>query len=1291
VLRSLTHFWRLHLAVLLGAAITATVLTGSLAVGDSMRASLRRLWLERLGDVELAAQAPRFFRAGLADETARRLHGATVAPLIVLRGTAEHAGSRRRAARIAVLGIDRRFAALYPGEGAAPGPPAAGTGGRPAVSERRAAAPTMASGLPAAGDAGEGGGAPGLPRLAINETLARRLGARSGDDVLLSWEQPSAIPREMLLAAKDPGALLATHRFTVGAVVSDRGAGSFDLAPGQATPANAFLPLAELQHELGLDGRANTLLIGRLPAGTGAAAAATAALAAGLRLDDLGLTLRPLGGTGGGGGTDGGGIGGGGTGDAGERRCGLALESRDFFLPPPAADGALAAAGELGVAAQPVLTYLAIDLAAHGRAVPYSLVSALGPATVPAAGPSAGPAAGPSAGPAAGPRAGLAAGPRAGLAVGPRAGLAAGPSAVQAAGTSAVQAAGPRAGPAAGPRAVHVPGPSAAAVAGQGAAQATAEATAAAAEATGGLLLAGGGVAPVPAGDEMLLDSWAADDLAARPGDTIEMSYFLPETGSGAAPLRIGRASFRLSGVVALAGLAADRGLTPAFPGIDQARDMAAWSPPFPVDLHRVRPRDEAYWHRYGPTPKAFVSLAAGRRRWTTRFGDLTSLRLACPAGAGPAELAARFAPRLLARLRPEAFGLALRPVRAEGLRAAAEGTDFSSLFVSFSSFLIVAAAMVSGLLFTLGLERRAREAGLLLALGYPPGAVRRRFLGEGLVLAGAGALLGVGGAGLYTAALLGGLQKAAGTPRLAFAAGPSTLAWGWIASVATVLVFLAAGLRRIRRLPAAQLLAGAVTAGRGRSRARFWRWLAAAAAAAVLVLAAALHAERGGAPTLAFGVAAGVLAAGISGFALWCLAAGERREASGGLLAMGVRNTAANSNRSVLCVALVACACLALVLVAANRRRGVAGERTTWGGFDLVAESATPLYQDLGRPEGRAALDFPPAAERLLAGSEILGLSEVPGDDASCLNLYRPRRPRLLGVPPPLADRLRTLLSGGGVSSAGFGNLGGLEGLPPRAGGNGRRGAGSVDGGRGENAVVPAIGDEESVRWNLHLGVGDEMTVEGAGDAPVRLRIAGLLDGSPLQDALLIPERELASHFPRHGGRSFFLVRTPPGREAEVAALLADQLRGFGFAIEPVAERLRLYAGVQDTYLASFQALGSLGLLLGTAGLGVVLLRNVVERRWELAVLRAFGFRRRRLAGLLLLENATLLGLGVVLGTVAGLLPEALGAGVAGSFPWRPLAATLAAVLTAGMLASCAAVAIALGAPLLPVLKADR
>jgi ABC-type antimicrobial peptide transport system permease subunit len=135
----------------------------------------------------------------------------------------------------------------------------------------------------------------------------------------------------------------------------------------------------------------------------------------------------------------------------------------------------------------------------------------------------------------------------------------------------------------------------------------------------------------------------------------------------------------------------------------------------------------------------------------------------------------------------------------------------------------------------------------------------------------------------------------------------------------------------------------------------------------------------------------------------------------------------------------------------------------------------------------------------------------------------------------------------------------------------------------------------------------------------------------------------------------------------------------------------MALYREVENTYLAIFQALGGLGLMLGTLGLAIVLLKSVVERRWELAALRAFGFRRTRLAALLLLENGALLALGLALGTAAGMLAAALGGGEQGPFPWLPLAATLAGVLAAGLIACTLAVASAVRTPLVGVLKAER
>src|SRR5439155_16987493 len=92
--------------------------------------------------------------------------------------------------------------------------------------------------------------------------------------------------------------------------------------------------------------------------------------------------------------------------------------------------------------------------------------------------------------------------------------------------------------------------------------------------------------------------------------------------------------------------------------------------------------------------------------------------------------------------------------------------------------------------------------------------------------------------------------------------------------------------------------------------------------------------------------------------------------------------------------------------------------------------------------------------------------------------------------------------------------------------------------------------------------------------------------------------------------GYNFFLIQPPAGREMEVKQLLERALAERGFEVTPTAQRLESYLAVEGTYLTTFQALGGLGLVLGSLGLAVVLLRAVWERRGELAVVGAAGYR---------------------------------------------------------------------------------
>src|SRR5262249_3484569 len=163
----------------------------------------------------------------------------------------------------------------------------------------------------------------------------------------------------------------------------------------------------------------------------------------------------------------------------------------------------------------------------------------------------------------------------------------------------------------------------------------------------------------------------------------------------------------------------------------------------------------------------------------------------------------------------------------------------------------------------------------------------------------------------------------------------------------------------------------------------------------------------------------------------------------------------------------------------------------------------------------------------------------------------------------------------------------------------------------------------------------------------------------------------------------NFFLVASPPGQTQHVKQLLETALGDRGFDVATSARRLEAYLAVENMYLSTFQALGGFGLLLGTLGLAVVLLRSVWGRRGERALLRALGSRHRALGWVLLSENGFLLLLGLGAGTATALLavaPHLVGG--EGAIPWPELVGMLAAVMLVGLLVAAAALAATLRAP---------
>jgi ABC-type antimicrobial peptide transport system permease subunit len=202
-----------------------------------------------------------------------------------------------------------------------------------------------------------------------------------------------------------------------------------------------------------------------------------------------------------------------------------------------------------------------------------------------------------------------------------------------------------------------------------------------------------------------------------------------------------------------------------------------------------------------------------------------------------------------------------------------------------------------------------------------------------------------------------------------------------------------------------------------------------------------------------------------------------------------------------------------------------------------------------------------------------------------------------------------------------------------------------------------------------LKLGAGDTMPITDQTGRPRKLKLVGTLAHSIFQSEMLMSEANFLQLFPSQGGFGTVLIEAAPADEAEVRKLLSSNLGDYAVAVDRTADRLAEYARVKNTYLSTFQILGSLGLMLGTIGLAVVLLRNLVERRAELALLTAIGFKRSARLRLVLSENVFLLVLGLLVGSgcaLLGVLPSITSSGRTINF--TGLGLTLGAVLLIGL-----------------------
>jgi putative ABC transport system permease protein len=748
---------------------------------------------------------------------------------------------------------------------------------------------------------------------------------------------------------------------------------------------------------------------------------------------------------------------------------------------------------------------------------------------------------------------------------------------------------------------------------------------------------------------EMVINQWLADDLQAKPGDSIEISYYI------IGPLRHlseTKERFLVKGIMPMVVSESQKSLMPDFPGMSNAGHCSEWETGVPIDLDKIRDKDEKYWDTYKGTPKAYISIDYGQKIWQNQFGSLTALRFDS-AVYSPQKLTEE----LTTLLKPVDFGLSFQPVYEQGVGATLNAVDFGELFLSLSFFVIVSGILLTVMVHVLNARSRSTETGVLAGLGFSRNLIMSIKLTESLLILIPAGILGAFAGIAYNYLIMAGINtvwnSVVHTRMIEVLIDPKSLLIGGIAGIFISFVSIWWATRKqVKQEVALAVKKDYRESGKSWKKSRFLAYLFLIPALFLVIWVILTSPQSASSFFLISGalVLSGLLIL-LSNYLRYSGKNSKKQVLNTGDLVL--KNIGRNKARSMASITLLALGAFVIIITGANRKTSFETEMKNssgTGGYLFWGETAIPLAYNLNTKDGRDKSGF--SEDNLPEGSSFSQFYSLDGDDASCLNLNQVEKPGILGV------NAKEFARRGSFSFAKV-----QQGLDPDK-------MWEELYKPHEKKLIPAIADQTVLTWGLMKSVGDTLVYLNEKGDYIKLLIIGGLNNSIFQGNLLIADSIFLDQFPSSGGSKIMLVDGPGDKEKEISEILTNTFIDFGLEITTAKARLLAFNSVTNTYLSVFMALGGLAMLIGTAGLGIVLLRNIQERKAELALMLALGFTRKGIFGLLIKENLFILISGLLVGIIAallGILPDMLSPSF--EFPWIFFCLLILAILGNGFL----------------------
>jgi putative ABC transport system permease protein len=747
----------------------------------------------------------------------------------------------------------------------------------------------------------------------------------------------------------------------------------------------------------------------------------------------------------------------------------------------------------------------------------------------------------------------------------------------------------------------------------------------------------------VPEGNGIVINSWLAEDLSANKGDTLEVKWYSPDHLNHLTEEKM---DFIVSQVVEMKGIWSDSLLMPEFPGIAGSESCTDWDAGVEINMDLIRKKDEDYWNKFGGTPKAFINYEKGKELWASNFGPATSIRFNKDISEN------EITEKLRGSIDPYKSGFTIADLPQESVKAAKESVDFSTLFLSLGFFIILSAIILLILVVSTLYESKKYEVNAFFSIGFANREIEKLLFIESGITAVAGAFLGAFAGGLFNLIIIKALnsvwQGAVQTNTITSSFDPLSLVIGFAVTVILILIIL-----KIKSSRFLKHISRPET-GRTNKPSGGKNLLITVILLTITILLIALSLVRESYSTsLSYSAGVTVFATLILMIRQYYL--GKKKT---GIYSFREKSQISDSyfsfhpSYAIAPVLFLAAGLFAVIITGVNRMNlsdNMLKPTGGTGGFLLWGESSVPVRGSLTEEAGKKeyGLDEPE-----LEGLSLVQARKTSGNDASCLNLNYIASPPLLGIDP--SEFIRK----GSFSFAVI--MKGIKEANPWL---------SLDSAPA-NGTIYGIADQTVLQYGLKMKAGDTLKIRTESGQVLNVIISAGLKSSVFQGYVIIGSENFSRFFPSVSGNQIFLAEGKPEMAEFYKNTLTERLSEYGAHFEPAGERLASFFVVTNTYLSVFTILGGIGMILGVAGLGLILVRNFNQRKRDFGLMLAEGFSIKSIRKIIFKEHTRILLAGVFTGLVSALV--ATGPSIMNNteLPWKTVAVMILLVLITGFIA---------------------